>query len=400
MKDPFLAAKQLLIEIEASGFEAYFVGGSVRDLLLEREISDVDIATSATPQEIKAIFPKTIDVGVEHGTIIVLFHGIPYEVTTFRSEAEYEAFRRPKEVKFIRSLEEDLQRRDFTMNAIAMDKEGQLIDPFQGKVAIENQTIQTVGKAKERFQEDALRMMRAVRFYSQLGFEIEASTREALITYAPLLEHISTERKLVEFEKLLAGENRIEALKMICITGLYQYLPNLTSRKDELAHVLTYDCSRLTIEEMWGLIIYQFSLDEKGRINFLKSWKLPMKRIKYIQHIVRWLYFRVDKKWTDETIYHAGKEAVLAVEKLFNTIHKITEGTKHVERLIDQYESLAIKNRSELQVTGTDLQTWFQRTPGPWIKETINQVEEAVINQKISNHKESIKEWLDKCKQS
>lgn len=136
MKEPFLSAVPLLTEIEHAGYEAYFVGGAVRDLLLDREIADVDIATSATPEEIKAIFPKTIDVGIEHGTIVVLFKGRTFEVTTFRAESEYEDYRRPSGVQFIRSLEEDLKRRDFTMNAIAMDKSGQLFDPFHGKQAI------------------------------------------------------------------------------------------------------------------------------------------------------------------------------------------------------------------------------------------------------------------------
>ena len=133
----------------------------------------MDIATSATPQEIKNIFPKTIDVGIEHGTVVVLWESETYEVTTFRSEGEYADFRRPSEVTFIRSLEEDLKRRDFTMNSIAMNRKGELIDPFLGIDAIHRKRIETVGSASERFHEDALRMMRAVRFVSQLSFTIE-----------------------------------------------------------------------------------------------------------------------------------------------------------------------------------------------------------------------------------
>ncbi|MDF2859422.1 MAG: tRNA nucleotidyltransferase, partial [Neobacillus sp.] len=126
MKEPFLAAVPVLQKLEDAGFEAYFVGGSVRDLLLDKGIHDVDIATAATPEEVKRVFSKTVDVGIEHGTVLVLFQNESYEITTFRTEAEYQDYRRPKEVTFIRNLTEDLQRRDFTMNAIAMDKKGQL----------------------------------------------------------------------------------------------------------------------------------------------------------------------------------------------------------------------------------------------------------------------------------
>ena len=129
----FVQALPLIEQIEAAGFEAYFVGGSVRDALLGKEINDVDIATSAFPAEIKQIFPKTIDVGIEHGTVMVLWDGEAYEITTFRTESTYQDFRRPDKVEFVRSLEEDLKRRDFTVNALAMDKNGQIMDYFNGQ---------------------------------------------------------------------------------------------------------------------------------------------------------------------------------------------------------------------------------------------------------------------------
>src|SRR3954463_2172771 len=207
MNPIFLKAIPLLEKVEKAGFEAYFVGGCVRDFILGKKIADVDIATSATPLEIKEIFLKTIDVGIEHGTVIVLWEKDTYELTTFRSDGEYTDFRRPSDVKFIRSLEEDLKRRDFTMNSMAMDKKGQIIDPFNGQEAIKNKMIETVGSAIIRFHEDALRMMRAVRFVSQLSFSIELNTSMALKEHASLLEKVSIERKTVEFEKLLNGIN-------------------------------------------------------------------------------------------------------------------------------------------------------------------------------------------------
>jgi tRNA nucleotidyltransferase (CCA-adding enzyme) len=256
MKRPFLAAVPVLERLETAGFEAYFVGGAVRDFLLNKEINDVDIATSATPEEVKQIFSKTVDIGIEHGTVLVLYQNQGYEITTFRSEAEYEDFRRPKEVAFIRSLTEDLQRRDFTMNAIAMDKNGNLIDPFQGQKSISNQVIQTVGKAEDRFQEDALRMMRAVRFVSQLSFKIEEETLNALKELVNLLEHIAVERKQTEFDKLLCGVNRKHALELILQTNMYSYLPGLSNQEDAIKLVLEFELERLNTREMWALLIF------------------------------------------------------------------------------------------------------------------------------------------------
>lgn len=166
----FAEAAPLLKKIEAAGYEAYFVGGSVRDTILGQPIHDVDIATSAFPAEIKALFPRTIDIGIEHGTVLVLWEQAQYEITTFRTEAAYQDYRRPDKVDFVRSLKEDLKRRDFTINALALQEDGVIIDLFDGLADIDNQILRAVGHPQERFHEDALRMMRGLRFVSQLGF--------------------------------------------------------------------------------------------------------------------------------------------------------------------------------------------------------------------------------------
>ena len=287
MRPVFKQATPILTEIEKAGFEAYFVGGCVRDHLIGREISDIDIATSATPHEIKKIFPKTIDVGIEHGTVIVNWNKETYELTTFRTDGEYTDFRRPSEVTFIRNLHEDLKRRDFTMNSIAMDKDGTLIDPFQGKQAIQNKMIETVGAASERFHEDALRMMRAVRFVSQLQFSIEPTTYHALKEHASLLEKVATERKTIEFEKLLNGKNKVQALEMLIDTKLYRYLPGLKNHEKALLDVTRLDIELLTIVEIWSLLLYFIGCSTSESEKFLRQWKLPLKRIRNIQSILQ-----------------------------------------------------------------------------------------------------------------
>ncbi len=175
---------------------------------MKQNIHDVDIATSAFPEEIKQLFPKTIDIGIEHGTVLALVDDEQYEITTFRTESTYQDYRRPDSVEFVRSLEEDLKRRDFTINAFALKEDGQIIDLFDGLSDLENQVLRAVGNPHERFHEDALRMMRGLRFVSQLGFELEAETALAIQENHHLLEKISVERINVEFVKMLLGQER------------------------------------------------------------------------------------------------------------------------------------------------------------------------------------------------
>ena len=193
----------VLNKLEQAGFEAYFVGGSVRDILLDQPIHDVDIATSAFPEEIKQLFPKTIDIGIEHGTVLVLAEEEQYEITTFRTESTYQDYRRPDHVEFVRSLVEDLKRRDFTINAFALKEDGQIIDLFDGLADLENQILRAVGDPQERFHEDALRMMRGIRFVSQIGFTLEQETAAAIQANHSLLGKISVERINVEFINML-----------------------------------------------------------------------------------------------------------------------------------------------------------------------------------------------------
>lgn len=198
--------KWIINKLEEAGFEAYAVGGCVRDSYLGREPDDWDITTNAKPNEVKSLFHHTIDTGIKHGTVTVLKNHIGYEVTTYRIDGEYEDNRHPKEVTFTASLIEDLKRRDFTINAMAVNENG-VVDKFDGLGDIEAGIIRCVGDAKERFSEDALRMMRAVRFSAQLGYSIEHSTRQAITELKDNLRDISAERINVELTKLITSPN-------------------------------------------------------------------------------------------------------------------------------------------------------------------------------------------------
>ncbi len=202
-----------------AGFEAYAVGGCVRDSILGRIPGDWDITTSASPGQVKTLFPKTVDTGILHGTVTVLVDGEGFETTTYRIDGEYEDKRHPKEVVFTSELMEDLKRRDFTINAMAYNEQEGLIDAFGGVLDIENKIIRCVGNPVDRFTEDALRMMRAVRFAAQLGFSIEEHTKAAIPGLASNLAQISAERIQVELVKLLVSDHP-EELRTVYETGM------------------------------------------------------------------------------------------------------------------------------------------------------------------------------------
>ena len=233
--------KYILEKLNTSGYEAYAVGGCVRDSILGRNPDDWDITTSAKPEETKALFPKTIDTGIQHGTVTVMRNHVGYEVTTYRIDGEYEDSRHPKEVIFTSDLLEDLKRRDFTINAMAYNhledsdlnigidvgknrnsfdsQKSGLVDAFGGMEDIENKIIRCVGNPIHRFEEDALRMMRAVRFSAQLGYEIEEETKKAICVLAGNLANISAERIQVELVKLLVS-NHPDYLRTAYETGM------------------------------------------------------------------------------------------------------------------------------------------------------------------------------------
>ncbi len=235
------AARKIIEQLNTSGFEAYVVGGCVRDSLLGRSPEDWDITTSAKPEQVKGIFNRTVDTGIQHGTVTVLIDHEGYEVTTYRIDGEYEDGRHPKSVEFTGNLLEDLKRRDFTINAMAYsDREG-LVDAFDGVKDLEGRVIRCVGNPLDRFNEDALRILRAIRFSAQLGFDIEAKTRAAISVIAPNMAKVSKERIQVELTKLLLSDHP-GRLKDVYENGIGPYI----SEHFEDAGRKLFEAERLT----------------------------------------------------------------------------------------------------------------------------------------------------------
>ncbi|MBO9610697.1 MAG: CCA tRNA nucleotidyltransferase [Paenibacillaceae bacterium] len=213
-------AISVLDALTAAGYEAYLVGGCVRDAVMNRSIHDFDIATSALPDEVLRLFPHTAPIGLKHGTVTVVMRHGAYEVTTFRTESDYEQYRRPKTVAFVTELKEDLRRRDFTINAMAMDRERNVIDPFDGRGDLARGLLRCVGDPAERFREDALRLLRGVRFAAAYGLAIEPATWRALQEQAPLLRHIAMERIGAELMRIVCGDDPARGLELLAASGL------------------------------------------------------------------------------------------------------------------------------------------------------------------------------------
>ena len=211
--------KQIINMLETAGYEAYAVGGCVRDSLMHRTPQDWDVTTSARPEAVKSLFARTIDTGIQHGTVTVMLGHEGFEVTTYRIDGVYEDARHPKEVAFTGSLTEDLKRRDFTINAMAYNERAGLVDIFDGLKDLRRRVIRCVGDPKERFTEDALRMLRAVRFGAQMDFSIEDGTKRAIELLAPSLKKISAERIQAELVKLLVSEHP-EEVRTLRDTGI------------------------------------------------------------------------------------------------------------------------------------------------------------------------------------
>lgn len=208
------SCRDILEKLEAAGYHAFYAGGCVRDTIMGREINDIDVTTDALPEQIMSVFSgyKVIPTGLKHGTVTVISNGITFEITTFRIDGNYSDSRHPDSVTFSGDINDDLSRRDFTVNAMAMDKDGKIIDPFGGTSDIRNRIIRCVGNPEIRFSEDALRIMRAVRFSSQLGFEIETETHNTVMSMKERLSDISRERIRMELDKLLCGMNAVDVL--------------------------------------------------------------------------------------------------------------------------------------------------------------------------------------------
>lgn len=391
----FQKALPILQKIRKAGHEAYFVGGSVRDVLLNRPIHDVDIATSSYPEETKKIFNRTIDIGIEHGTVLVLEGNNEYEITTFRTEDIYVDYRRPSHVSFVRSLEEDLKRRDFTINAFALDETGLVIDKFDGLADLQKKRLRAVGNPTERFNEDALRIMRGFRFVGSLGFDIESDTFMAMTTYAPLLEKISIERLFIELDKLLLSPFWRKGVKAMMTAKAHKHLPHLSNATDALQQLLddlVEDFQFKSSEQAWAALL--IALNVKNSHTFLKTWKTSSQFQKKVETIVRIYRFRLTNELSRMALYRYGITLIEQAEDLRRGFG-LQVDFERIKRLDNE---LTIHDRHDIVVNGSVLINELHFQPGPVLGQILKNIEQEIVLGDLNNDKQAIFEYIRKEK--
>lgn len=372
------STSHLVIErLEQHGYEAVFVGGAIRDDLLGKQARDIDIATSAEPSEVQRIFSSTIDVGIKHGTVLVLIGQEPIEVTTYRTG---------KTASERKTLREDLLHRDFTMNALAMTKHGELIDFFGGQEDLKQHLIRAVGKPKERFQEDALRLLRAVRFASVLNFTIEGETFAAMKREANKLKEVAIERIKIELDKLFLGRNPSKGLQLIIESELNRSLPLFPKELTKIEQLLPFNSSK----EGWAILMLVggFTAREMG-----KAYKLSNDEKAFLSHVEQASINRNKQAFAIDDFYRYDAIVLYLAEKFYN----VTNDLK-IELSIKQFEqeksNLPIQSMKDLQVNGQDLLKWANVRGGRWVGEWMQKIEQAVLHRQCENETDKIKEWF------
>lgn len=386
----FSLGQEIIEHIESYGYQAYFVGGCVRDLLLERPIKDIDIATSALPDFVISIFDKVIPLGLEHGTVIVRHQGESFEVTTFRLDGTYSDSRHPDHVDFIDNVELDLRRRDFTINALAMNKHGDIIDLFKGKADLGNKLIKAVGDDELRFQEDALRIMRAIRFSSQLGFSIDKRTLEAMNKIKEKLKDVAIERVKIEMEKLIMGDYIDNGFYYLQITEVYKYLPVLKDYP-EILDMLPTKLQKMSSFSEWIALCHFINPGLTIRF-WTKSWKASNKTENKAKMLSTALHYYDQHQLDSWLVYGLKQDCYDSFIRLTNMLF---DAPVNEESFHKEVQKLPILSKKELTIKGQDLINMFPECkPGPWIKECLNQIEKQVVLRKIKNNVNSIKEWI------
>lgn len=371
-----IASMKVMERLAEQGHEAVFVGGAVRDHLLGKQATDIDIATSAEPHEVKKIFPHTIDIGISHGTVLVVLDQESIEVTTYRTG----------EGRFEKSLRVDLLHRDFTINALALTKDGDLVDLYGGQEDLNNRVIRAVGVAQERMEEDPLRMIRACRFASVLDFEVEKATFETINQQANLVENVAVERIKVELDKLFLGQNPYKGLQLILQSGLAQALPLFPQDFTHMKAVFPFNSA----EEGWAtlMLLGHFTANEISA-----AYKLSNDEKKFLLAVQNAYQIRQQHSFTKDEVYFFDTIVLYVSEKIYRAMNDEIPAIsmKEIER---QKAALPIQSKENLQVNGQDLLRWAGGKGGRWVGEWMQKIEYAVLHERCENHPNTIKEWF------
>ena len=376
--DKINAAKLVITELKKNNYEAFIVGGAVRDYILHHDINDIDIATSANPREVTRIFSNTKPTGIKYGTVTVEMSNEKIEVTTFRTDGEYLDNRHPEQVVFGDNAYDDVTRRDFTINGLLMDEDLRIHDYVGGEKDIENKYIKAIGEPNKRFKEDALRILRAVYFQSKLGFQIEKETRNSMEALKGDILKISRERVFAELIKILKGKHVKRAFKTLQTTGIVDCLPGLSKGINYFAE---------SVETPFVDVFFTASFALNGSVPdyypFSNKHRHMYKTASELANSA--LDFNSDK------LYRYGVELCLLANK---ANYALGRSKLLKNRIIDTYDKLPIKSELDLALKANEIITLSNKKAGAWLKECQNELVELVINKKIKNDKESLTGYL------
>lgn len=350
-------ALKLLKELTDANYKAYLVGGFVRDYLLGIESQDIDVTTNATPKEIKEIFEDSFLPTEDYGSVIVMKRGVRFEITTFRKELTYASHRKPMEIQYIDDLYEDLLRRDFTINTICMNQDGEIIDFLAGRDDLQQGIIRTVGDAAERFEEDCLRILRAIRFATSLDFSLSKEVEQAVIEKRGLLRELSYQRKREELDKIFVSGHVKRGIQLL----LDFHLDKVLELKN-LAQITNTD----SLIGIWSVLdvvdIYPFSNNEKELIADI------------------------------QTALSLTNTDPMALYQYGLYVNSVAGDLKGIDRktITESYARLAIKTRKDLDVTSEDIMDVLKKEPGEYFKEIYEDIEREVLYHRLLNQKEAI----------
>lgn len=344
------------------GYLAYIVGGYPRDMVLGIKSNDIDICTNATPKEIIDIFDTENISDTNYGSVRVIYKNYHFDVTTFRKEIKYENNRKPVKVKYINDLKKDLLRRDFTINTMCIDKDGNLIDMLGAREDIDKKVIKTVGNPRYRIKEDSLRILRAIRFASVLDFEIDSKTFNYIKKYGYLLKSLSYSRKKEELNKIFASVNKEKARWMIIDSGIDKYLGINNLSEIVLCDDIIGIWSQLEVDEE-----YPFSKVEKEMIKNIRRMNM--------------------EEFNEYTVYKYG----LYVSSVVGSIKGIS-----YKDINDIYHDLVITSRRDIDIKAMDIANALNSKPGKYISDIFNEIEYLIVMKKIKNNKEDIIKYIKK----
>lgn len=354
-------AKKVLEKINSHGYKAYIVGGFVRDYLLGIESKDIDITTNATPKELQEIF-NDVDLSSEdYGAVILMINKTRVEITTFRKEIGYVNNRKPMKIVYIDDLCEDLKRRDFTINTICMDKDGKIIDLLNGQEDLNNKIIKTVGIAKERFEEDSLRILRAIRFSTNLNFQLSSDISSAIIETKHLLKNLSYNRKKEELDKIFSNANVKKGIDLLLKFNLDKEL-----ELERLKDIKNTD----SLISVWSLLnvvdIYPFNNTEKELIEEINK------------------------------VMHLNNLDPLVLYKYGLYVNSVAGAMKNIDKklITETYNNLKIHSKKDIEITSEEIMKLLNREPGKYLTDIYSDLEEKILLSELDNNKEIISKYI------